>query len=263
MLTRPEPLANQLSYELARRISSGELGGEGNRLPSEAELSERYSVSRATIREALAKLELAGIVTRRHGSGTYVNAIVRDRPANISAWLDEAPAFIDLIAQAGHKASSRVLSVAVTPADEVAARLDVPPHTPVVRVEKIFLADDEPIIYSRTAIPQPLVEPGNGAHASPADYERPTYHILAERAQRRVHHQNSEVRAVLADDALAARLNCGVGAPLLQVDEVGYDLNQTPLFSALHHFRGDHVSFRQIRTPSFMIDPPWRPNRPE
>jgi DNA-binding FadR family transcriptional regulator len=44
----------------------------GDRLPAERELAERFGVSRPTIREALAALELAGIVQTRKGSGTAV-----------------------------------------------------------------------------------------------------------------------------------------------------------------------------------------------
>ncbi len=262
MVTRNVPLAAQLSQELARQISSGELGGEDGRLPSEADLSERYAVSRATIREALAKLELAGIVTRRHGSGTYVNTIVREKPGLIWGWLDEAPAFIDLIARSGHAAASRVLSATVGAANGVAPRLNLAPGEVVVRVEKLFLADGTPIIYSQTAIPAHLVQAKAEQPVLAADYEKPTYAVLAERGERRVHHQNSELRAVLADMALADRLGCERGAPLLQVEEVAYDLEQVPLFYALHHFRGDFISFRQIRTPSFMIEAPGRAQPP-
>jgi DNA-binding FadR family transcriptional regulator len=44
----------------------------GDRLPPERELSERFGVSRPTIREALAALELAGIVASHQGRGTSV-----------------------------------------------------------------------------------------------------------------------------------------------------------------------------------------------
>jgi len=44
----------------------------GDRLPPERELSERLQVSRASLREALTALELAGIVETRHGDGTRV-----------------------------------------------------------------------------------------------------------------------------------------------------------------------------------------------
>lgn len=44
----------------------------GHRLPAERELAERFGVSRPTLREALAALELAGIVQSQKGRGTVV-----------------------------------------------------------------------------------------------------------------------------------------------------------------------------------------------
>lgn len=42
------------------------------RLPTEAELAEQYQVSRPTVREALSRLRLDGLIASRRGSGSYV-----------------------------------------------------------------------------------------------------------------------------------------------------------------------------------------------
>ncbi|WP_151639459.1 FadR/GntR family transcriptional regulator [Noviherbaspirillum aerium] len=59
-----------------RAIMNGELK-EGERLPSEEALSEKYKVSRPTVREALARLRVGGLIVSRQGSGSYVG-----RPPN-------------------------------------------------------------------------------------------------------------------------------------------------------------------------------------
>ena len=46
----------------------------GTRLPAERELTERFGVSRPTIREAMIALEMQGVVEARKGSGVYVLA---------------------------------------------------------------------------------------------------------------------------------------------------------------------------------------------
>lgn len=57
----------------------------GGRLPSEAELMERFSVSRTTVRQALSSLTSDGLVERRQGSGTYrVSPGSRRRPSERS-----------------------------------------------------------------------------------------------------------------------------------------------------------------------------------
>jgi GntR family transcriptional regulator len=254
MLQRNTPLVNQLISALATEIVAGELVASDGRLPSEAELSERYAVSRATVREALSKLELAGVVVRRHGVGTFVNRMIKDQPGLIRGWLDEAPAFVDLIAQSGHTPSQKVLNASVIAVGEMAEYLNIGPDASVIVIEKLYFADATPIIFSQTTVPHELVEASNGVEPASGNYHDSIYQLLKERSNRRVNHQNSEMRAVLADDRLAGWLECQPGAPLLQLEEIGYDLDQTPLFYALHHFRGDRVSFRQIRRPTFLIE---------
>ena len=52
-------------------IASGEYRA-GDRLPPEGELTERFEVSRVTLREALKRLNTMGVLTIRQGDGTYV-----------------------------------------------------------------------------------------------------------------------------------------------------------------------------------------------
>jgi len=50
----------------------------GTKLPSENFLCKKFSISRQTVRNAIDILEKEGIVTRRHGSGTYVAKMLGD-----------------------------------------------------------------------------------------------------------------------------------------------------------------------------------------
>jgi DNA-binding GntR family transcriptional regulator len=72
MLHRNVPLAQQVANEVLSQIVAGTLGRSEGLLPSEAELSERFRVSRATVRDALSRLEQRGVIIRRHGIGTFV-----------------------------------------------------------------------------------------------------------------------------------------------------------------------------------------------
>ena len=58
---------------LEREILAGEWQ-PGDRLPSEADLVERFGVSRITVGRAVRDLQRTGLVERRAGSGTYVRA---------------------------------------------------------------------------------------------------------------------------------------------------------------------------------------------
>lgn len=67
------PKHEQVRQALEREIRSGS-AKPGDRLPSEADLVERFGVSRITVGRAVRDLQRAGLVERRAGSGTYVRA---------------------------------------------------------------------------------------------------------------------------------------------------------------------------------------------
>jgi len=71
-------LADQLYAQLLDQIVRGSLTA-GQRLPSENQLSSDFGVSRPVIREALSRLQADGLVTTRHGSGTFVVGRQKDR----------------------------------------------------------------------------------------------------------------------------------------------------------------------------------------
>lgn len=74
MSTKAESrLYERVARDLAGQIAEGRYA-VGQRLPSERDLAQTYSVSRPTIREAIIALELDGLVEVRLGSGVYVKA---------------------------------------------------------------------------------------------------------------------------------------------------------------------------------------------
>jgi DNA-binding LacI/PurR family transcriptional regulator len=67
------PKHEAVRRHLTQAISSGQYG-PGQRLPSESELVKAFSASRPTVNRALRELQLAGLIERRAGSGSYVRA---------------------------------------------------------------------------------------------------------------------------------------------------------------------------------------------
>jgi GntR family transcriptional regulator, arabinose operon transcriptional repressor len=72
-LTPSIPKYRQVYEDLYSAIRTGSFQ-PGERLPSEAELGERYNTSRITVAKALNELQLQGLLSRRAGSGTHVLA---------------------------------------------------------------------------------------------------------------------------------------------------------------------------------------------
>lgn len=68
---RPRSLAHEVVDALTGRIRAGTLA-TGEKLPTEAAIMEEFGVSRTVVREAISRLQAAGLVDTRHGVGTFV-----------------------------------------------------------------------------------------------------------------------------------------------------------------------------------------------
>lgn len=98
------PMYKQIINILNEQIENGELN-PGDKLPSEAELMERYQVSRITIRSAISELEEDGLVVRSRGKGTFIAS----KKTLYSA--DDQIGFTHSCQQEGKVATTEVLEV--------------------------------------------------------------------------------------------------------------------------------------------------------
>jgi GntR family transcriptional regulator, transcriptional repressor for pyruvate dehydrogenase complex len=85
-------LYQHIADEIGRLIDSGEFK-LGERLPGERDLAQKFKVSRASLREALSALEIAGRVTIKVGSGVYVRTSSPRRTTAAKPNEDELPPF--------------------------------------------------------------------------------------------------------------------------------------------------------------------------
>lgn len=67
----PVPLYQQLVEILRDEIASGRLR-MGQRVSTEFELMRRFSVSRTTVRQTIARLRKQGLLSVQRGKGTFV-----------------------------------------------------------------------------------------------------------------------------------------------------------------------------------------------
>jgi len=68
----------QVAERIAADIRAGRLA-PGDRLPSERDLARRLEVGRASVREAIAALQVSGVIETRPGSGSFVAAGAHER----------------------------------------------------------------------------------------------------------------------------------------------------------------------------------------
>lgn len=142
----------QVIEQIKRDIEHG-IFKEKQKLPSEFQLSKTLGVSRATLREALRILEEDGVVTRRHGVGTFVNS----KPLFTSG-IEELDSVTGMILKSGMTPGSQYLSAdLIDPTEKDKARFSPLEVTSLAKVERVRTADDEPVVYCTDKIPEGLL----------------------------------------------------------------------------------------------------------
>lgn len=135
------PLYLQLKSVLQARIEDGTYGRSG-RLPSERQLSQQFSISRMTARQALQALAMDGFIDVQVGKGTFV------RQRQIAQELRHLTSFTEDMQQRGLDPDSRIIECRILLADEdVASHLQVLPGSRVGLLSRLRLADGEPLAW--------------------------------------------------------------------------------------------------------------------
>ncbi len=139
-------VADQVALHLKEAILRGEYSN-GEQLPSLAELAKEFGVSISSVREGLKKLEALELIEIVHGRGVFV------RSAKIH-WQGRFTNFSEMVRQWGKVPGAQVLESATLPAsDEVAAQLNLSAGAPVHYLQRLRLADSEPLAIETSFLP--------------------------------------------------------------------------------------------------------------
>lgn len=141
--------------QLAERLMGGDFT-EGERLPSEHDLADRFDVSRVTVRKALGHLQARGLIYSEHGRGSYV------RPNNING-MSGFGSFTKEVLELGATPASKMLKqdrIDYLP-DYIASLVPaaIAPEGPFHRVLRLRFFDQTPCLLERTYLPE-SVAPG-------------------------------------------------------------------------------------------------------
>lgn len=217
------PLWVQLREELRAEIERQGLR-PGDRLPTEAELEERYGVSRSTIRQAVGELEAEGLLERVQGRGTFVaTSRIRHLPVLTS--------FSELLRSQGHRPSHRLMvhRVEAAPVEAVQA-LGLADSAPCRFYERILIADDQPVGVSRSWLPLEVLGSHDGPIVSGIEAGRSLYALLTECSAELVPAHGAEtIRPALADATASRLLGCEPGTALLHIRRTTWTAADRPL----------------------------------
>ena len=213
----------------------------GDKLPTEHQLSDQLGISRTTLREAISYLERQGIVSRRHGIGTFV-AIPSQQ--TLRGGLDELVSLKALASGCDMKYERLLWDVSTAPANaETASALQLDPGSPLVRVRMVISVQNSVFAYMDSYLLSDFINTDDldaYQDGSLLDY-------MLERHKVDVSHTYSSIHAVIADEEIAARMSMEAGDPLLHLVETYKTLDGHPIVHTYNYFGTEVLNFYIIR----------------
>ena len=243
------PFYLQMKELLVAELEAGELR-PGDQLPGEHDLCDRFGVSRTVVRQALGELEAEGRLRRHKGRGTFVAS-----PKVAEAMIQSFSGLAEDVAARGGSLRNQVRGLEVTTASQaVAAELEVPEGTEVIRLERLRIVDGVPWSLVTTFIPRERC-PG----LVDEDFtEASLYALLEGKYGIMIAHGRRSIEAVAASAETAAALEIKAGDPELLLRSTAYDEEGVPVEHFIAHHRADATAFEVSvvrRSPSRRVAP--------
>lgn len=217
-------LSEHVKESLLKEIVEGEFRN-AHQLPSEDVLSQKYQVSRSTIRTALAALEKEGFISRRQGAGTRINRKALSFGLNLSYIED----LHKVIRCCGYTPTIHLLKyqeIFASSVPEVKELLKVGPDEKLLRADRLWKANNMPVIYFKDYLPTSFIKRPYTAE----DLTGSFFDFVYEFCDEYVDHSSDEIEAVLPTEEVAKVLHVDKCTPLLLLAETFFNEAGTPLF---------------------------------
>lgn len=225
-----------LYYQVAQILETEWLSHyePGSQIPTELELTTRFGVSRTTIRLAMRLLEEKGLLTRRPGKGSFLT-----RP-KLQVELSELTGFVEDMVALGLESSARVIKIeSITPGPPVTEHLKLPPTAQVVYIERVRLAENEPISFDVTYLPQEL-----GAKIVQDDLEiHPIFSLMEGKYGIPLGEADYAIEASNAPARIARLLDIPSGSPIFLIERTSYSISGEPVDYEKLHYRADKIRY--------------------
>jgi GntR family transcriptional regulator len=208
------PLWKQLREDLVRRLRAGEFD---DAFPGELALVDEYGVSRHTVRQALGQLRSDGLIIAERGRQPRVATA-----PEIQQPMGALYSLFSSVEESGLSQHSVVRALDVRADGVIAARLGLEESNPLLYLERLRYAGDEPLALDRIWLPASLA-----SALLEADFTHTSlYNELAVRTGVTLDHGHEDIRAVVPTATERRLLHCPPDAAAFSINRQGLSHNR-------------------------------------
>ncbi len=229
------PLYFQLQQILRKSILSGKLSPK-DPLPTENELCKQYGVSRTTVRQAFTALLNEGLISRIPGKGTFITE--RDPGKKVVHYFHTTDGLVESsnFARLEKKIHHRGL---LTPSARISNLLDLERGKKIFCLRGVRYQNNQPICFFVTSISSEYAHYFKG--------RRLTGEIMLTVLERELGQAIRKVRqtfrAAKADERVARHLAVSRNEPVLELEQVYFVSDTTPIEVGLNYFHADRYHY--------------------
>jgi DNA-binding GntR family transcriptional regulator len=232
----PTPLYQQIVGVIRGRILSGQWPRH-YKLKAEDDLAEQFGVSRGTMRQALRALVEEGLLTQRHGRGTFVTARDKDLPL-----AQRLVTMHEVLSATGRPFQTEVLEREVGRGpNNVRALLDLPEGENLLRLRRRLIVEGEPL-----AVLDNFVRLDLCPRLEQVDFsQNPLFEAVEKLCEQGIGWGQRTFAATRAGD-MAATLEAEPGEPVLYLEQITYLTDGTALEYSDVWVRGEKLQVTTI-----------------
>lgn len=221
---------------------------KNTKLPPEETVAKRLGVSRVTIRKALSELEQEGVIFRVHGRGTFVNREALEIKVNINTGYE----IKHLIKSSGYRARMEIANLEIKDAGyKMGEKLQIASDELVVRIERIFYADDNPAVLCIDMFPCKLSK----EVASKDNIQVSTFDFLRDYAGIVIEWDKTEIRTISKEGYKASNyIDYMENDSFLELQSVNFDRENEPVLCVTEIIDTKYIRFNLIRHKSGIYD---------
>lgn len=235
------PLWEQVAHILTSEVESLEIG---TRLPSEAEQCSRFSVSRATLRQALANVQSQGLIESKPGLGWFRADGSANTGEEVSSPVFEPAgkimSFSDMARSRQLVPDSVILERRVHRASFTEAEaLQVAPGADILLLKRLRRLSGLTVALDVSLVPLSVLP-----RAMSIDFSTASLHACFRAAGAPPTTAHTEIEAIVANEENSRLLDVPEGFPLLSVQQAFFDARGRAIERAVITYRGDRYRFR-------------------